>query len=61
VKTMTTLVPMPVSDLLLSDLETVELDLAARDRGFVRPGGLGFPLEVRIAARLARPKRLWRR
>lgn len=61
VKTMTTLVPMPVSDLLLSDLETVELDLAARDRGFVRPAGLGFPLEVSAAERLARPKSLWRR
>jgi hypothetical protein len=58
---MTTLVPMSVSDLLLSDLETVELDLAARDRGFVRPAGLGFPLAVSVAERLTRPKRLWRR
>lgn len=45
-KVLNTLTPIPVFDLLLSDLETVELDLAARQRGFTRPGGLGFPLAV---------------
>ncbi len=47
-KSVTTLGPLPPAELLLLDLETVELDLAAAESGFRRPGGLGSPLEVRV-------------
>ena len=49
-KTLTTLVPLSAAELLLGDLETVELDLAARDDGFGRPSGLAFPLELELTA-----------
>ncbi|MGH7546811.1 MAG: formate dehydrogenase accessory protein FdhE [Gemmatimonadales bacterium] len=54
VKSVATLQPAPPIELLLCDLETVELDLVAADRGFVRPPGLGYPVDVRVAARRAR-------
>jgi FdhE protein len=47
-KTIHTFMPLAFAELLVEDLETVELDLAARARNFVRPPGLGFPLEVRL-------------
>jgi hypothetical protein len=37
--------------LLLQDLETVELDLVALDRGYGRPEESGFSLDVGIADR----------
>ena len=45
-KSVATLQRIPPIELLLRDLETVELDLVAVDRGFGRPEGAGFPLEV---------------
>lgn len=48
-KTLTTLEAMTPLGVLLADLETVELDLAARERGWLRPPGPGHALEVRIA------------
>lgn len=54
VKSVTTLQPAPPIELLLRDLETVELDLVAVDRGYVRPGGPGYPIDVRVSARRAR-------
>ena len=50
-KSVATLLPIPPLDLLLRDLETVELDLVALDRGYRRPREPGFPLEVRVVAR----------
>lgn len=47
-KSVTTLQAIPPFELLLRDLETVELDVAARDRGFVRPDGDGFPLDLLV-------------
>jgi len=47
-KSVTTLQAIPPFELLLQDLETVELDLAALDRGFTRPAGDGFPLDLRV-------------
>lgn len=47
-KSVTTLQAIPPFELLLQDLETVELDLAALDRGFARPRGDGFPLDLRV-------------
>jgi FdhE protein len=50
-KSVTTLQAIPPFELLLQDLETVELDMAALDRGYARPGGVGFPLDVRVTSR----------
>jgi FdhE protein len=49
-KSVTTLRAIPPVELLIRDLETVELDIAALDRGYARPEGAGFPLELRITA-----------
>lgn len=58
-KSMTTLQVIPPFELLLRDLETVELDLAALDRGYARAEGTGFPVDVQIVmhAPAARPSR----
>jgi FdhE protein len=50
-KSVTTLQAIGSEELLLRDLETVEMDMAALDRGFVRPGGAGFPVELRLTSR----------
>jgi len=56
VKTVTTLGASAVGGLRLLDLATVDLDVAALERGWQRPGGLGAPLDVRV---LARQRRRW--
>lgn len=53
-KSVTTLLPMAPFELLLRDLETVELDLVAVDRGYARPQGPGYALDVRVRARPSR-------
>ena len=52
-KTLATIGPLPPADLALQDLLTLELDLAAIDRGYSRPTAPGFPLRV-IVEPLAR-------
>lgn len=47
-KCTSTLTPLTHMELLLRDLETVELDIAALDRGFQRPAAPGFPINVRV-------------
>jgi FdhE protein len=47
-KSVATLQAIPPFDLLLQDLETVELDLIALERGFGRPEECGFQLEVQV-------------
>ncbi|HEV8584123.1 MAG TPA: formate dehydrogenase accessory protein FdhE [Methylomirabilota bacterium] len=59
VKRVTTLAAAGVAQLRLLDLATVDLDVAALERGWARPGGLGAPLDVRVAPRERRP--WWRR
>jgi FdhE protein len=54
VKSMATLLPIPPFELLLRDLETVELDLVALDRGYHRPAERARPLETRVVARSSR-------
>jgi FdhE protein len=51
-KAITTLQAIPPFELLLRDLDTVDLDVAALDRGFVRPEGDGVPLDLRVTERL---------
>jgi FdhE protein len=47
-KSVATLQAIPPFELLLQDLETVELDLVALDRGYARPQGHGFILDTRL-------------
>ena len=54
-KSVATLQQIPPFALLLQDLETVELDLVALDRGYCRPRAAGFALDVRVTARPSRP------
>jgi len=54
VKTITTLAASDVDTVRLLDPATVELDIAALERGWKRPAGLGAPLGVRVVA--AAPK-----
>lgn len=49
-KAFTTLQAAPLLDLWLRDLETVELDIAALERGYARPSGPGYRIDVRIVA-----------
>jgi FdhE protein len=56
-KSVSSLQAIPPFDLLLQDLETVELDLVALDRGYRRPQEAGFPLDARVVARA--PRRMW--
>jgi FdhE protein len=53
-KSIATLQGFPAFELLLQDLETVEFDLVALERGFTRPQNLGFPLELQIIDRASR-------
>jgi FdhE protein len=57
-KTVTTLSGADAPGLRLLDLSTVDLDVAALDRGFIRPAGLGHPLAVTVVERrVTRPFR----
>jgi FdhE protein len=56
VKTLTTLTAIPAAELGLEDLATVDLDLAALERGYRRPATSGARLAARVVAR-ARPAR----
>jgi FdhE protein len=47
-KSLATLQRFPPLDLLLRDLETVELDLVALDRGYIRPEGRPFELKLSV-------------
>lgn len=49
-KSVTTLQPTPSSEILVTDLASVEFDLAAFERGFVRPQAQGVALHASLAA-----------
>jgi FdhE protein len=53
-KSLATLQRFPPLDLVLRDLETVELDLVALERGYVRPEGKPFELKLRVIHRASR-------
>lgn len=58
-KSANTLQATPADELLAADLASVEFDLVAVDRGFMRPPGTGFALHARLGASqpAARPAR----
>jgi FdhE protein len=53
-KSIASLQGTPAFELLLQDLETVEFDLVALDRGYCRPLQSGFALDLQIADRASR-------
>ena len=48
VKTVTRLQGSPPASVLLDDLATVDLDIAALEQKYERPGGTGYPLTVTV-------------
>lgn len=42
--------PLDAADLAIADLTSIELDIAALDRGFGRPESTGFPLDLSLTA-----------
>jgi FdhE protein len=46
VKTFTRLQACPPDTVMLEDLTSVDLDIAALEQGFARPTGAGYPLEI---------------
>ena len=53
-KSLASLQGFPAFELLLQDLETIEFDLVALDRGYHRPLKSGFALEIEIADHASR-------
>jgi FdhE protein len=49
-KTQTTLGPLDHAEVLVRDLESLELDVAALEHGYRRPEGLGWPLALTVEA-----------
>jgi FdhE protein len=63
-KSFTTLQPTPTNEILVTDLASVEFDLVALERGFLRPQTHGVALHASLAdaadpERPAAPKRWW--
>jgi FdhE protein len=61
-KTHATLAPLELADLLLRDLESLELDMAAQEQGYRRPDAPGWSLALRVEAaprRVGRKMRWW--
>jgi FdhE protein len=63
VKSFTVLQASPGAVVILEDLESVDLDIAAVEQGYRRAGGLGRPLEVEVVGknRTKRKISLWNR
>ncbi|HWP60324.1 MAG TPA: formate dehydrogenase accessory protein FdhE [Candidatus Acidoferrales bacterium] len=51
VKSFTTLQATPPAEVIVRDLASVDLDLAAVDRGYKRPEGMGYAFDVTIVGR----------
>ncbi len=61
-KSFTTIRPLPMNDLLLKDLTTLELDIVALEQGYSRPSTPGFPLQLEVVPAETRSGWLpWRR
>ena len=54
-KTVTTLGPWPPDRVAIEDLATVDLDVAALERGYARPGRPGYALGARLVEAPSRP------
>jgi FdhE protein len=47
-KTLATLQPSPAYAVPLDDLATIDLDIAAMERGYTRPQQLGYRVDIRV-------------
>jgi len=59
VKTFTTLQGRPAATVMLDDLASVDLDLAAFEQGYRRPPGAGYSLAVTVTDQDATRRRWW--
>lgn len=53
VKTFTKLQGCPSDAVMVEDLASVDLDVAALEHGYTRPSGAGYPLELTVTAKAA--------
>ena len=60
-KTFATLGPLDPAELLVRDLQSLELDMAAIENGYGRPDGLGWALSAQVVPALAHSGNGWRR
>jgi len=60
VKTVTTLQGSPPAKVILDDLASVDLDIAALEQGYKRPAGPGYALDSRVAVRSGPGERFFR-
>ncbi len=57
-KTLTTLQGSPAEAVIVDDLATADLDVAAMAEGFLRPAGPGYPLQARVVEKPSLARRL---
>jgi len=60
VKTFTTLQASPAAKVILDDLASVDLDIAALERGYKRPQGLGYQFEISVVDKASEKFSFWR-
>jgi FdhE protein len=62
VKTFTTLQGSPPAKVMVDDLASVDLDIAALEQGYRRPAGAGYALDITIVQKPSRSGRIlfWR-
>lgn len=60
VKTFTTLQASPAAKVMLDDLASVDLDIAALEHGYKRPQGAGYCFDVRVIDKPAEKFSFWR-
>ena len=60
VKTFTTLQASPAARVMLDDLASVDLDIAALEHGYKRPQGPGYSFDVRLVDKPAEKFSFWR-
>jgi FdhE protein len=60
VKTFTTLQASPAARVMLDDLASVDLDIAALEHGYKRPQGPGYCLDVTVVDKPAEKISIWR-
>jgi len=63
VKTFTTLQGSPPANVMVDDLASVDLDIAALEQGYRRPEGAGYSLDIKIISKPGFSERIlsWRR
>jgi FdhE protein len=62
VKTFATLQGSPPAEVMVDDLASVDLDIAALEQGYRRPAGGGYTLDINIVPKPSgsRRRRFWR-